>query len=74
MTDFEKMGIMSKEGKDIRMTSNVLAADKVKKGGKITFGVDADTFNVIINQMATGERTHYVAMYVINKEEFESIK
>lgn len=65
MSDFDKMLKMSKENMDIRMTGNVIAADKVKAGGKITFGVDADTFNDIINQMATGQTTHYVAMYVI---------
>lgn len=73
MNDLEKMSVMAKGNMDIRLTTNVLAADKVKQGGKITFGVDADTFNKIINQMATGEVTHYTALYVINKEQFDKL-
>lgn len=71
MNDLEKMSKMAKENMDISMTGTVLSADKVKQGGKITFGVDDVTFNKIINQMATGETTHYVAMYVINKKQFD---
>lgn len=74
MNDLEKMSEMAKNGQDIRMTSNVLSADKIKLGGKVTFGVDADTFNVIIRQMATGDTTHYVAVYVINKDQFDALK
>lgn len=52
MNDLEKMSVMATEGKDIRMTGNILSADKVKAGGKITVGVDSSTFNLIINQLA----------------------
>lgn len=73
MSDFEKMLKMSNANQDIRMTGNVIAADKVKQGGKITFGVDESTFNDIIAQIATGQITHYVAMYVINKKQFDAL-
>jgi hypothetical protein len=74
MTDFEIMQEMGGKNMDIRMTGTVIGAQQVKAGGHITFGVDSATFQIIINQMATGETTHYVAMYVVNKEQFDKIK
>jgi len=74
MNDLEKMSEMAKKDMDISLSTNVISADKVKQGGKITFGVDHDSFNKIISQMATGNTTHYVAMYVINKKQFDELK
>jgi len=75
MTDFEVMDIMASENKDIRMNGNVIEAKKAKGGGRITFGVDENTFNLIINQMVLGKTTtHYVAIYVVNKQQFDEIK
>jgi len=74
MNDFEIMNEMSSKGMDIRMTGNIITADKVKQGGKITVGVDESTFNLIINQMATNKTTHYVALYVVNKAQYEEVK
>lgn len=74
MNDLEKMSVMAKNNQDIRMTSAVLSANKVKQGGHITVGVDHDTFQLIANQMFTGNKTHYVALYVINKEQFDALE
>lgn len=74
MNDFEKMSMMSRKNQDIRMTADIISADKIKQGGKITIGVDANTFNLIISQLFTGKATHYVALYVINKEQFDALK
>lgn len=73
-TDMQVIDEMASKNMDVKMSGNVLKADKRKYGGEITFGVDHETFGQIINQMATGKNTHYVAMYVINKEQFDKIK
>jgi hypothetical protein len=73
-TDMQVIDEMASKNMDVKMTGNLLKADKRKHGGEITFGVDHETFNQIIAQMATGETTHYVAVYVINKEQFDKIK
>lgn len=74
MTDFEVMQKMSQDNLDIRMTGTIVRADMVKAGGHITFGVDRNTFNDIAMQMAAGEKKYLVAMYVVNKEQFDLIK
>lgn len=73
-SDFQVMDKMATKNMDIRMTGTIVKAQKVKAGGHVTFGVDADTLGVIMNQLATGENTHYIAMYVINKKQFQTIK
>lgn len=76
MTDMQVIDKMASEEMDVRMcgNSNLISAVKNKHGGKITFQTDAGTFQLIVNQMVTGNNTHYVAMYVINKEQFDKIK
>lgn len=74
MTDFEVMQKMSQDNLDIRMTGTIVRADMVKAGGHITFGVDRNTFNDISHQMFTGEKKYLVAVYVVNKEQFDNIK
>jgi hypothetical protein len=76
MTDMQVIDKMASENMDVRMCGNcnLISADKNKHGGKITFQTDAETFQLIVNQMVTGNNTHYVAMYVINKKQFDKIK
>jgi hypothetical protein len=76
MTDMQIIDKMASENMDVRMcgNDNLVNAQKCAGGGKITIGVPEDTFQIIINQMASGETTHYVALYVINKEQFLKIK
>jgi hypothetical protein len=73
-TDMQVIDEMASKNMDVKMTGNLLKADKRKYGGEISFGVDHETFGQIISQMATGKTTHYVAVYVINKEQFDKIK
>lgn len=74
MSDLEVMNEMAKQNLDIAMFPDLIKADKAKGGGHITFGVPAAPFTTIVNQMFTGNATHYVVVYVINKEQFNQIK
>lgn len=72
--DFNVLNEMSKRDMDIKMTSNLIAADKIKQGGKITFGVDGETFNDIAFGMLNDNPKYFCAMYIINIEQFNQIK
>jgi hypothetical protein len=76
MTDMHVIDKMASENMDVRMcgNENLRNAQLCKGGGLITIGVPADTYDIIANQMANGNNTHYVALYVINKEQFLKIK
>lgn len=69
MTDFEKMGIMSKRNMDIRMCGRdqMVEAKTVKAGGHVTMGVDAKT----ILDLLHGEL--YIGFYCMNKKEFDKV-
>jgi len=71
--DLEVMSRMANENMDIRMSGTLVKATTVKLGGHITMGVDKDTLNTIY-MSALGSDTHYVVLYVINKEQFDKIK
>lgn len=68
-TDFEAMGIMSRENQDIRMSGTVVEAKSCKQGGLITIGVDAQT----LQDIALGNDYH-VVLYVVNKKQFNEAK
>jgi len=51
--------------KNLRISNTLLSADLVSQGGKITMGVDRDSFHQIINDK------YKVLLLVINKEEYE---
>lgn len=74
MNDFQAMDAMSSESKDIRMNGNIVGVDRRKGGGLVTFSVDEDTFDILSHQLATGNITHYAAIYVVNKAQFDKIK
>jgi len=71
MTDFEAMSRMASENMDIRMSPYFVSAKLIDKGraGHVTMGVDAQ----VIHDLAFGEN-HMVALYVINKEQFNKVK
>jgi hypothetical protein len=73
-TDMQAIDEMASKNMDVKMSGNLIKADKRKYGGEITFGVDHETFGQIINQMVTGITSHYAVVYVINKEQFDKIK
>ncbi len=73
MTDFEVMQKMSQDEMDIRMSTTIVKVDMVKAGGHVTFGVDRNTFNDLLH-MAAGKKHYLIAMYVVNKEQFDNIK
>lgn len=68
-TDFDILKEMSNDcGKCIRSTTLVTEANKVKQGGKITFGVDEESVMDIING------THIAVVYIIDKDKFFKLK
>lgn len=73
MNDLEKMSLMVKNNMDIRMSGNIVGAQKVKAGGHITMGIDSQTFHEISMEMAANDHKHYVVLYVINKEQFDKL-
>ena len=74
MNDLEKMSLMAKNNQDIKMSGNILEIQKVKQGGKITLGIDPATAETLLNQYGTGVTTHYVALYIVNKNEFDKLE
>ncbi len=75
MNDLEVMNQMVKNNsKGIKVSTNVTDLKMVKAGGKITFGVGSDTYSQLSKQFGLGKHTCYVAMYVIDKEEFDAIQ
>lgn len=69
MTDFEKMGIMSKRNMDIRMCGRdqMVEAKTVKAGGHVTMGVDAKTILDLLHDDL------YIGFYCMNKKEFDKV-
>lgn len=75
MTDFEKMDIMADKNQDIRMFPTLDSFSSTKKKSTITIQVNEETAQMLMRQIALGlPMTHYVALYVINKEQFDKLK
>lgn len=75
MTDFQKMDIMANENQDIRMFPTLDSFSSTKKKSTVTIQVNEETAQMLMRQIATGEpMTHYVALYVVNKKQFDAIK
>lgn len=70
MNDFEVMSEMSKKNLDIRMSPSLVATQQVKAGGHITMGIDGKT----LMDVTLNPEKYYVALYVVNKEQFDSIR
>lgn len=73
MNDLEKMNAMANGNMDIRMSGQILDVESNKKVSKITMQIDDSTAQSIMRGLATDEQTHYVALYVINKEQFDKL-
>lgn len=65
---------MASENMDIALCPDLISADKVKGGGKLTFGVPDQAFYKVINSMAGSGEKYYAVVYIINKKQFEKIK
>ena len=74
MSDLEVMKRMVDEDKDIRATTTLTEMKKVKKGGKMTFGIDDKTYHDISKAFALNTGEYYVIAYIVNAKEFEEIK
>lgn len=57
----------------VAISNHLLAADKVKQGGKITMGVDEKRFNKIMSQCLGGKQTDIVILCTIDKAKYEEI-
>lgn len=74
MTDLQVLHEMCINNQDIAAATTVVSLDKDPRGGLITFGLSADSFNKLIAPALGGEEKHLAICYVINKEEFFKIK
>lgn len=74
MTDFEVMDKMAAADMDITTCGDITESKVAKGGGKVTIGVPEKIHHIIANQLVFGQTTHYVALYIVNKEQFDKIK
>jgi hypothetical protein len=74
MTDFEAMDKMAAADMDITACADITESKVARGGGKVTIGVPKEIHYIIANQLISGNTTHYVALYIINKEQFDKIK
>ncbi len=66
-TNFEVLAQMSRENKDIRMSTNFVKADKVSQGATITMGVDEKTLlDLMLNK-------HQCILFVVDWEQYQEI-
>lgn len=72
----DEMNVSDEKNKSetVAVSKYLLAADKIKQGGKITMGVDTTRFNQIANQMFSGSQDKIVLLLVIDRAEYEKIE
>lgn len=74
-TDFEVMSQMAGSNQDIRMSGNFVSVQKVKQGGQVVMGIDDKTLHDLLQSVVDGQdQKYYVALYVVNKQQFDQIK
>jgi hypothetical protein len=74
MNDFEKMSLMSKNDQDIKMFGTIReVTDYPKAGAAIKMQIDSPTAQSVMRAINGGEQKYYVALYVINKEQFDKL-
>ncbi len=64
---------MAEGNMDISSSSTLISAEKVKQGGKITFGISEQALMNVMNNV-TETPTHYAVVYIINKKQFDKLK
>ncbi|MBE9490854.1 MAG: hypothetical protein IMY67_11210 [Bacteroidetes bacterium] len=69
LTDLEILNQMSEEKKDIKCTTNLKEVRKLTQGGVIAMTVD----EITIRNLQLG-KNHKAVMYIVNKDEFNTIK
>ncbi len=76
MKNLEAISKMVDNDQDVRLTNTLVEVKKVKAGGLITFGVDANTFDLISRDFMSSETNEYLvfAMVVNNSEMKEILK
>jgi hypothetical protein len=73
-SDLVVMQEMAKADMDIACSTNLVGGKKVKQGGIIEIGIAPEVWSVLSEQMVSGNVTHYVIAYIINKEQFDKLK
>lgn len=74
LSSFEVMDFMMDAGKDLRVYSKIEAMSCTKEKSTITIEIDAEVANDLRRNAAKGEPNHYIALYIVNKQEFDEIK
>lgn len=71
--DLRTMRLMAKENLDIRMSGHPLEFQSTKKTSWVKMQLDEATAQELMRDVATGKHKYYIALYVINKEQFALI-
>lgn len=75
MTDLEILNEMvNTNNQGIKATTTLTDFNQVKSGGKITFGVDRNTYNELSHSFALNMGEWMAIAYFIKKSEFDKIK
>lgn len=69
MNDFEAMGIMAQEDKDIVVIPTFMGFDKCKQGYICHFGAPHDTFGRLMNS-----EEYVTVMLMVNKKQLKEVK
>jgi hypothetical protein len=67
-TDFQVMGVMSARNLEIRMSDQILRAQKVRQGTQITVGMGGDQVGPLASGGVIG------ALYLMNNAQFEAVR
>ena len=66
--------MVDKDSKGVIFTNTIVELKKVKKGGQITFGIDAETFDSISKDLMSGEKPKYIALAMVaDYEEIQEV-
>ena len=74
LNDLQVLHIMADLKQDIKSSTHFVEARKHKAGGLITIGVDDATFINLSSGVLFNDVSHYVILYVVNKDQYHAIK
>ncbi len=69
--DFDRLKSMVEKDLEIKCTTNITEVKMCKQGGKITFGVDSETYHQISKSLGLGTNEYVAICYIVNKKQFD---
>lgn len=74
MNDLQIMDEMASRNLDIKASTNCCGIDCNKNHGTVKMMIDHSTAQEVMKGIATQQETHFLVLYVINKEQYMKIK